>query len=110
MHTSKKIARVLALGILIVPVVASAQTSLSFADFVTNIVQFVNDYVIKLLYAIAFVGFVWGLFKYFFLESADEHKRSEGRQFVLWGLIGLVVLFTVWSLVNMLLRTFSLGS
>ncbi len=39
----------------------------------------------------------------------DETKRAEGRQFVLWGILGLVVLFSVWALVNILLSTFGIA-
>ena len=102
----KEVLGILAGASLLTPVLALAAT---FADFTASIVTFVNTYVINLLYAIAFVGFLYGVFKYFFLESADEHARSEGKVFILWGLIGIAVLFTVWGLVRLLLNTFSLG-
>ena len=57
---------------------------------------------IYLLYLIAFLVFLWGIVKYFFMNRSDE-ARQQGRQFMLWGLIGLVALFGVWGIVKILI-------
>src|SRR3989338_5226906 len=60
--------------------------------------------VVPLLFALAFVVFIWGVMQ-FIMNSADETKRTQGKQFMIWGLIGLVVMFSVWGLVLILRRT-----
>ncbi len=65
-----------------------------------TIVWVVNSVLVPVLIAIAFIVFLWGVFNYFIYSSDDEAKRKEGRQFVLWGIIGLVIIFSVWALVN----------
>ncbi len=81
----------------------------SFKDWVgsgnTGIIGLVNNFVVPVIFAFAFAAFVWGIMNYFFLHVDDEKKRAEGRYFVLWGLIGMVVLFSVWGFVNILLST-----
>jgi hypothetical protein len=85
---------------------------MTFAQFVgsgsTGLIGAMNTVVVPVIFALAFLVFVWGVAKYFFLSGADENARSEGRQFILWGIIGLVVLFAVWGFVNLLLSTLGL--
>ncbi len=86
--------------------------SQTFAQFVgsgtTGIIGAINTVVVPVILALAFGVFVWGVVKYFIFSGADEGNRAQGRQFVLWGLLGMVVLFSVWGLVNILLTTLDL--
>ena len=64
-----------------------------------NILYIINSYFVPVLIAIAFITFLWGVYKYFILGAASDTERATGRQFVLWGIIGLVIILTVWGLV-----------
>ena len=77
----------------------------TFANYVAGIIGLFDTVVVPVLFALAFLTFIWGVVKYFFLDGGDEVKREEGKKFVLWGLLGLVVLFSVWGFVNLLLST-----
>ncbi len=70
------------------------------------VVQIVNP-LILLLAAAAFVLFVWGVFE-FIAHAGDEAKRKEGRQAILWGIIGLAIIFGAYSIINLALGTFNL--
>lgn len=72
------------------------------------IVSTINFLLVPVLMAIAFIVFLWGVYKYFILGAADEKSRADGRQFVLWGVIGFVVLLAVWGLVNLVAGTLGL--
>lgn len=77
---------------------------MTFADIVNQgIVPFVDGIVIPMLYAFAFLFFLFGIFKFFF--TGGEENREKGKQFAIWGIIGLVVLFSVWSMVRLLLTS-----
>ncbi len=86
---------------------------MTFAQFVgdgnTGIIGAVDAVVVPAIFGLVFLVFVWGIVKYFFLHSDDETKRAEGRNFALWGLIGMLVLFSVWGLVNLLLSTLGIN-
>ena len=60
--------------------------------------------VVPVLFALAFVVFLWGVVQ-FIMNSADEAERAKGKQFMLWGIIGLFVMFSVWGLVSILQKT-----
>ncbi len=74
------------------------------------ITQIINNIAIPLIFAIAFVVFIWGVFQYFILGGHDEEKRETGKSLMLWGLIGFFVMVSVWGLVHILTGTFSLSN
>ena len=75
-----------------------------------DLINIINSILVPLLMAVAFIFFLWGVFKYFILGSENEEERKTGRQFVLWGVIGFAIILSVWGLVAILLDTFSLGA
>lgn len=81
-------------------VVVTGRNDPTFADLVhKEIIPFIDGYVIQLLYLLAFLFFIYGVAKFFLIGQSSE-DRQKGKQFVVFGLIGLVVLFSVWSLVR----------
>jgi hypothetical protein len=77
---------------------------MTFASLVTSISGIVDNAVIPLLFALAFLFFLINIVRYFFIQGGEE-GQTKGRQAVLYGLIGLVVLFSIWGIVNLLLTT-----
>ena len=55
---------------------------------------------IPIVIGVGVIVFLWGVLKYV-LQSSDAGK-AEGRQFMLWGIIALFVMVSVWGLVNIL--------
>ena len=63
------------------------------------------DSVVPLLMALAIVGFIYGIIKYF-LNPDSEEKRKDGKNFMLWGLVALFAMVSIWGLVGILSNTF----
>ena len=86
---------------------------MTFAQVVQNgsngFVDIINTYIIPLLFTLIAAVFLWGVVNAFILHPDDERARASGRQFVLWGLIGIVVLLSVWGIVNALLSTLGIA-
>lgn len=75
--------------------------------FLTKVVIQIVDPIILLLAGAAFVVFIWGVFE--FIKGAGEEKaREDGRRAIMWGLIGLVVIFGAFGILNIALHTFNL--
>jgi hypothetical protein len=53
---------------------------------------------IPLIFAAAFVVFLWGIFK--FMYATDSTKRKEAQKRIWWGLIGLFVMVSVWGIIK----------
>lgn len=72
-------------------------------DFVTcNI----SRSVVPLIFVLALAAFVWGVVQYVILGAEEEAKRAKGRQFMIWGIVALAVMVSVWGLVRVLTNTF----
>lgn len=86
---------------------------MTFAQFVgggtSGIVGAINTVVVPFIVALSFLVFVWGVVNLYFLHSHEETKRAQGRAFVLWGIIGMVVVFSIWGFVNILLSTLGIA-
>lgn len=91
-------------ALLLLPFMAHAA---SLKDLTDDIVKFVNASIIPLFYTLAFLFFVIGMVRFFFLGG--EENREKGRQFMLWSIIGFVVMFSVWGIVRLLLATFGVS-
>ncbi|MFA6503066.1 MAG: hypothetical protein WCT45_02320 [Candidatus Paceibacterota bacterium] len=76
-------------------------------DFLAKVVVQIVNPIILLLAAAAFVVFVWGVFE-FIVHSGDSHKRKEGKDAILWGLVGLVIIFGAYGIINIALGSFDL--
>ena len=63
--------------------------------------------IIPFLITLATVAFIWGIIQYF-LNPDNEEKRKKGKEFLVWGLIGLFVMISVWGLVGVLSDTFGI--
>ncbi len=69
---------------------APAHSSGTLRDIVNNyIIPFGNE-VVEFLFAIAFLFFIYGIFKYFFAKGSDPKAQTDGRNFMLWSLVGFV--------------------
>ncbi len=74
-----------------------------------DIMGIINFIFVPVLMAIALLTFLWGVYTYFILGADSDDKRAEGRQFVLWSIIGFVVIVSVWGLVFMVGVTLGVG-
>jgi len=60
---------------------------------------------ILLLIAIATVYFLWGL-SMFLANAEDSAERAEGKKKIVYGLIGLFVMVSVFGIIRLVLDTF----
>lgn len=80
-----------------------------FEKILTAITAFI-DVLVPVIFAIALVVFLWGVFKYFIQGGASEEARDSGKQLVMWSIIGFTLMVTVWGIVNVLVTTLGFGS
>ena len=76
--------------------------------YASSITGIINSILVPVLISIAFIVFIYGIYNYFIAGASDEKKRSEGKTFALYGIIGFVVLFSVWGIVNIFIGTLGL--
>lgn len=89
---------------LVTPIAASAATITSLEDLLLYATDVINM-IIPILFGIALLFFLWGVVKY--IKNGGEPKaREEARNFMIFGIIGLFVMVSVWGLVRVLVNTF----
>jgi hypothetical protein len=76
-------------------------------DFLGRVIVQIINPIILLLAASAFVVFVWGVFE-FIAHAGEEGKRAEGKSAIFWGIIGLVIIFGAYGIINLALGTFGI--
>jgi len=82
---------------------------MTFKTFAEGIVGVMSSIVVPIIFAFAFAAFVYGVVKYFFLSQGEDKSLAEGRQFALWGILAMVLLFSIWGVVNILLSTLGIA-
>ncbi|MDP1689854.1 MAG: hypothetical protein Q8L52_01480 [bacterium] len=93
-----------ALAAFALPLVSFAQVS-TVSDAGTFIISTINNVLVPVLFAIAFIVFLWGAFDVFILGANSEEVKEKGKNLMLWGLIGFFVMVSIWGLVNILTGT-----
>ncbi|MFM2330897.1 MAG: hypothetical protein RLZZ26_404 [Candidatus Parcubacteria bacterium] len=76
----------------------------------TGIINVINQILVPLIVGLSFITFLWGLYKYFILGASEEAEKAEGRKFAMWGIIGFVVILSVWGIVNLTRDVLGLGN
>jgi hypothetical protein len=98
----KFVASIMALTVVLTPGLALAGEFTELSDFAQTIVGFINGTLIPLVFALALLLFIWGMFTYFILGGGDESKRESGKSLMLWAIIGFVMMIIIFGLVNLI--------
>ena len=80
----------------------------TFAGLLNRVNDILNA-VVPFLIGLGVFVIIYGVFGYL-THSADEEKRAEARQFVLWGIIGVFIMLSIWGLISVLTNTFALDT
>ncbi len=74
-----------------------------FKGLIFNVIGpcFLNP-VFYLIYGLSMLTFIYGVFKYMVATGND---KQQGRDQIVWGLIGLAVMSSIWMLVSLITHT-----
>jgi len=93
-------------GILsLTPFLAFAQTA---GDVLTTIGELIGT-ATPIVVALALLYFFWGLAT-FILSAGDEDNRKKGREVMIWGIIALFIIVSVWGLIGLVQQTLGLDT
>mgnify|MGYP001558613358 FL=1 len=85
-------------------------TDSKIQDVLNYITCFVSKSILPLIFTVAIVLFVWGIVQFFIIGSGEEAKRTQGKQFMIWGILAMAVILSLWGLVRILGSTFGLNT
>lgn len=82
----------------------------------TNIIQFIHrvneaiiNPIIQLLFLVALVVFLWGVFSYV-RKSDSDTERETGRKHMMWGLFGMFIMVSAFGIINIIINTAGVDS
>ena len=76
----------------------------SFVDKVNHILLFP---LIALMTGVALLYFIYGGFKFIY-QADDAHAREEGRQTMMYGIIGMFIMLVAYTILSIAAGTFGL--
>jgi len=100
--------KILLFTLLSMPLFVFAARPTNFKELINLILADIITPLIALIFGLAFIGFLWGAFQYIW-KADDINARKEGAQKMLYGIIALFIMFSVWGLVNILVSTFGIN-
>jgi hypothetical protein len=75
--------------------------------FITAVSENILNPLIYLLFAIAFLVFLWGLVG-FIAKGGEEETRTTAKRHILYGLLGMFIMFSAFSLIRLITGTFNI--
>lgn len=105
----KKALALTSLAALALPLVSFAAVN-NLSDAGSLIINTINNVIVPVLFAVAFIVFLWGAFETFIMGATSEEVKEKGKNLMLWGLIGFFVMVSIWGLVNILTGTVSFSN
>lgn len=81
----------------------------AYAESVVDTIKDVIIYpLVTLMFVIAMLVFVWGVFQYV-RHGTEEAARAQGQRHMVFGVIGFVIMLSAVAIFNIALGTFGLG-
>jgi len=94
---------------LALPVFAGAQAvNTSYIDSILISIQRILNLALPIIIAAAVVYFIYGIARY--VMSGSDDAKAAAKDKIIYGIVGLFVMISVWGLVNILVRTFNLNN
>lgn len=56
------------------------------------------DYVLPVLFLVAFLTFMWGTFQYYIQGSSDEEVKEKAKALMFYGVLAFLLMLSVWTL------------
>lgn len=103
----KKIGTLMAgASLLALPLVTSAQLATGgnagqFQNVFSGLTAFISSTLLPFLMALAFLAFVWGMFKFFIVGGGNEEEKEKGKSLMIWGILGFILIISLFGIVNL---------
>ncbi len=81
----------------------------TITSFIHNINKYIFNPLILLMFSLAMLYFVYGVVKFLSTDAGDKgNERIEARSAILWGIVGMAIMFSVYGIIGAVLDTFGI--
>ena len=74
-------------------------------SIISNINDIIINPIILLLFMVALLYFIYGVFEYMWKSRSDPAKMKEGRLHMGWGLFGMFIMISVFGFFKILINS-----
>lgn len=80
---------------------------MTIVPFLYRVNQYILNPLLLLAFSLSLVYFFYGIIKFVRLEAGDK-SRKEAQDAILWGIVGMVIMFSVYGIIKFILATFGI--
>ncbi|OGG48516.1 hypothetical protein A3G63_03135 [Candidatus Kaiserbacteria bacterium RIFCSPLOWO2_12_FULL_52_8] len=81
----------------------------SICEVAGTILYIINGVLIPVLFAVAFIVFLYGIASAYIFSNGDPEEIKKGHKLVFWGVVAFAIMISIWGLVNVVVGTFGLA-
>ena len=81
-------------------------SSITIIPFLTKVSAYILNPIIVILFSASFIYFAIGVIK---LITADPGKKEEGKNAVVWGLVGMFIMFSTYGIISLIINSFGIN-
>lgn len=79
----------------------------SVDSFILSVNKVIINPIIVFLFALAIVYFLYGVYE-FISNQENEENKTTGKNHMVWGIIGIVIMMGVFTILNIIMNTFDI--
>ncbi|GEM_PF-939043 len=79
------------------------------STYIGDFTVFLNNTVVPFLFVIALLFFLWNIARYFIIDARSSDTREKAKRSAIYGIAALVLLVSLWGLVNLLVSGLGLN-
>lgn len=83
--------------------------NVTLEDYFKLFILVINRTLIPAIFALAFLVFIFYIYKFFIAGGSSDENRKKGREFLLWSILAFGIMISIWGIVNVLVNTFGFG-
>jgi len=88
---------------------ASTNAESAVNSIVAKIVGNIVAPIVEFVFVLAILIFIWGILG-FFKGAEDASARETGKQHILWGVIGIGIMISVYGIIRLVYDTIGISS
>jgi predicted PurR-regulated permease PerM len=81
------------------------QSNKNFGSIVDYVEKFFTSVIFPLIFGWALIFFLWNVYR-FIKEAGNAEKRKDHQKAIMWSLVAMAAMFSVWALVGIVTGTF----
>ena len=96
-------------SLLVAAVGVSDRCTNSAKAFAGCLSEVIINPILALIFAAGLLVFIWGIVEFMWGLSTEAGKKEEGKQHMLWGLIGMFIMVAAYALIKIIAATLNVS-